>query len=143
MNFKITKHKFIQEEKPNVDIIEEALMLRWDYRGHTYHNGYSLREWIQTLQTKINESANWLYSNMGIDLFEINTITSSVTGIMLFEEMPMFSFDPNTYNQNGYLGILGGRYMVVLDRDVQDDHIYVGTQEHPRLCKIFIDNLGI
>lgn len=140
MDFKITKHKFINKPEQEVNLYE-ALIVRWDYHGN--QGRVTQREWIQTLFTKINECTNWLYVNLNIDLFEVNTITTSLTGLMLFEEMPMFMYDPNNYGQDDYLGVLAGRYVVSLDRNIEDDHIYIGTMEQPKLCKIFIDNLGI
>ena len=146
MDFKITRHKFIPE--PKYDGRYEALMVRWDYKGYRNINvlngTYHQKEWIQTLHTKINECSNWLHTNLrDIDVFDVNTITTSTTGLMLFEEMPTFIYDPNNYGHDNHLGILSGRYVVSLDRQVEDDHIYLGTQEQPKLCKIFIDNLGL
>lgn len=143
MDFKITKHRFIKECK--YEGVDEILTLRWDYKGHhNFNNWYTQRDWIQTLQTKINECTNWLYRNIeGMNILDVNGITTSTTGLMLFEEMPMFMYDPNNYGHDNHLGILGGRYVVSLDRSIEDDTIYLGTQEQPRLCKIFIDNLGL
>lgn len=143
MKFKITKHKFIENNK--YDGLPEVLILRWDYKGHDLFGNvpWTQRDWIQTLQTKINECANWLYTHIqDIDVIDINTITTSMTGWMLFEEMPMFQYNLTTFGEN-WSGILGNRYVVSVDREINDDCIYVGTELQPQLCKIIIDNLGI
>jgi hypothetical protein len=122
------------------------MQLRWDYKAHREipNSPYTQREWIQTLQTKINECTNWLHTNMeGIDWLDVNTIITSTTGFLLFEEMSMFSFDPNTYGRDNFLGVLGGRYVVTTDENIMDDSVYVGTATQPQLCKIFIDNLRL
>jgi len=141
MKFKISKHKFIPNESPSASLYDLMITLRWDYNAHTYLNQYTQRDWIQTLHTKFNECANWIHNNTEADLFDVNTITSCLPGMMLFEEMPMFSFDPSNYGQNGYMGILGGRYVVNMDRNIDENFIYIGTQDHPKIARIFIDNL--
>ena len=141
MKFNITKHKFIKK-----DNLSKVLTLHWDYREYRRR-----RNWT-SLQIKLNEATNWLYNNIGIDLFDINTITSSVNSVKLFEQMTMFrysniiipdsppanfKFDEISVDVN-YLGILSDRYIVMVDVNIEDDCIYVGTQENPNLCKILI-----
>jgi hypothetical protein len=145
--FKSIRHKFIPE--PEKEMRDEILMIRWDYKG--YNNipagtHYLQHDWNQTLITKINECRNWLHNHFNRDnnIFDFNTLTTSFSGVMIFDSMPYFHYTPNGEITNpSTIGVLMGRYVVDIDYSQGLDRIYLGTQEQPKLACIIIDRLGL
>lgn len=142
------RHKFIPE--PEMVMVDEMLIVRWDYKGHQnipQGINYLQHDWNQTLVTKINECRHWLHNQFNRNelTYDFNTLTTTSTSLMVLDSILYFSYTPETISEDTTrtVGTLMNRYVVNMDYTDMLDRIYLGTQENPKLACINIDRLGL
>lgn len=123
---------------------ETRFWLRWDYLGwrHELGSDWSQHSWNQVLVTRINQIKNDIHREMfqqGTNP-NIDIITCSPeVGLIL--ESSVFYVYVILSNIENHMGTLQDRYSIYHNMDQETNRLYLGTEEHPNLGCIIIDNL--
>jgi len=128
---------------------ETLFWMRWDRNGYRYtpQDIWTQRDWDQTIVTKINQVRVEIHKHCFSQDQDpqISKLTTGLGASLIFDDLPYFILSgymlENDDEGRPYIGSFQGRYGVYRDVHQETNTIYIGTNEHPYLGCIVIDNL--
>lgn len=152
-NFKITRHKLVEEEPNQTDwrvedelhemdyeepddrpVPETEFLDRWEYYGHSFNNKYTEHTWLGRLPLLIGRLVNRLARNEEVSPLCINYITIGPRLLFIFESLPGIVIHDGSH-------YLNNRYIIYIDNDLTDDYIILGSQTNPNMGYIEVRGL--